>query len=124
MDEYILAASVKGLDTPINESGNGLSGGQKQLIHITRALLKKPSIFILDEPTASLDSGLEFRILNALRDYCAQYPRTIVIAASHRPRILELLDRLIVIHRGEITLDDAKKVVLERLTANTQGART
>ena len=123
MDEHILATSVKGLDTLINESGNGLSGGQKQLIHITRALLKKPSIFILDEPTASLDSVLEYRILNALREYCAKYPQTIVIAASHRPRILELLDRLIVVHRGEITMDNAKNSVLERLTANTQSIR-
>ena len=86
-------------------------------------MLKKPSIFILDEPTASLDSGLEYRILNALRDYCVKYPQTIVIAASHRPRILELLDRLIVVHRGEITMDNAKNSVLERLTANTQSIR-
>lgn len=55
----LVAGHPKGLDLPIAEGGAGVSGGQKQLIAMTRLLLSNPEIWLLDEPTASMDDGLE-----------------------------------------------------------------
>ncbi|QGG80184.1 ATP-binding cassette domain-containing protein [Litorivicinus lipolyticus] len=118
--DYIIGPSPKGLETAINESGAGLSGGQKQLIHLTRALLKQPSILLLDEPTASLDGGLEQRVIDALGQYCEKNPETILVVASHRPKVFGLVNRLIVVTNGEISMDDTRDAVLARIAPGTE----
>ncbi len=74
----------------IQENGEGLSSGQKQRITIARAFLRKPSLLILDEPTANLDDVSESCICNALYDLKG---KCTVIIVSHKPGILKKADQ-------------------------------
>ena len=76
----------KGLDTGAGVDGNNLSGGQRQMVLILRALLKKPLIYLFDEPTAALDPNTRTIIYNILRDI-----KETTIVISHDPKIAEYL---------------------------------
>lgn len=70
-----------GINHKLREGGEGISAGQKQRISIARALLRNPSLLILDEATSNIDETTEMNILSALRK---NYPDMIIIAVSHR----------------------------------------
>ena len=72
----------KGLETNAGTDGNNLSGGQKQMVLILRVLLKKPKIYLFDEPTAALDPNTKKIIYNILRDLNGT-----VLVISHDPQI-------------------------------------
>ncbi|MGC7559382.1 type I secretion system permease/ATPase [Pasteurella sp. PK-2025] len=102
----------RGLDMPIGSNGQGLSGGQKQLVALARMTLKDPKVVLLDEPTHSLDQGSEQIVLQALGQWLTN--RTVVVV-THRPQVLQLVDRIIVVDNGEIIMDGKKDDVLARL---------
>jgi ABC-type multidrug transport system fused ATPase/permease subunit len=89
----------EGYDTRVYERGALLSAGQRQLIAFARAFLRKPSILILDEATASVDTHTESRIQEALRTLRAG--RTSVVIA-HRLSTVESADKVIVMDHGRI----------------------
>lgn len=110
----------KGLALPISEGGRGVSGGQRQLIGLTRLLLTQSAVWLLDEPTASLDVTTETAVLRALQQQ--SQGRTLVVV-THKPALLPLFDRLIVVTQGRIVLDGPRDAVLARLQASrTEGA--
>lgn len=88
-----------GYDEPVVERGSTLSAGQKQLISFARALAFDPSILILDEATASIDSETEGLIQQALK-VVSEGRTTLVIA--HRLSTIRDADQILVLHRGEI----------------------
>ncbi len=88
-----------GLDTVVGDRGQRLSGGQRQRVSIARAILKDPSILILDEATSSLDAGSERLVQEAL-EKLMENRTTIVIA--HRLSTIRKVDRILVIKDGEI----------------------
>jgi ABC-type multidrug transport system fused ATPase/permease subunit len=88
-----------GLDTPVGERGSNLSMGQRQLVALARVLLQNPSIFILDEATASVDPLTETLIQEGL-DIVLDNRTSIVIA--HRLSTIKNADRIIVLREGEI----------------------
>lgn len=97
-----------GLNLPIKEGGAGLSGGQRQMVGLTRLLLQNPKIWLLDEPSASLDKESEDRLVRVLRELPAD--RT-VIFTSHRQSWLALASRVLFIEDGQIRVDTpAEKV--------------
>jgi ATP-binding cassette, subfamily B, bacterial HlyB/CyaB len=89
----------KGYDTVLGERGGGLSAGQRQLICITRALLRNPRILILDEPTSALDSVSEEQLLRNLHRLART--RTIFII-SHRLAPASISDKIAMLVDGEI----------------------
>lgn len=110
-DEFIRKLP-KGLDHPVLEGGLGLSGGQRQAILLARLLIRQPSVVLLDEPTAAMDELTERNFIQQFADWSAE--RTVVIA-THRMRVLELVDRLIVVENGSIAMDEPKHVGLQKL---------
>lgn len=86
-------------NTKIGDGGSSLSGGEKQRISIARAIIQKPSILILDEATASMDTRTERKIQAALEDL--KKGRTI-ISIAHRLSTLRDADMLCVIENGEL----------------------
>lgn len=90
---------AQGLDTPVGERGSALSMGQRQLVCLARVLLQNPSIFILDEATASVDPLTEALIQEGLE--VVMEGRTSIVIA-HRLSTIKTADRIIVLKEGEI----------------------
>ncbi|HPK41354.1 MAG TPA: ABC transporter transmembrane domain-containing protein, partial [Candidatus Cloacimonadota bacterium] len=88
-----------GFDEPVMERGSTLSVGQRQLISFARVLAYNPSIFILDEATANIDTETEMLIQDALQKLMEN--RTSMIIA-HRLSTVQHVDRILVLHKGEI----------------------
>lgn len=113
-----LKDSSAGLDTPVGERGDALSGGQRQAVAIARALLYDPPILVLDEPTASMDPASENRLRKRLETLC-QNKTTILI--THKGAMLTLVDKLILIDRGRIVAYGPKEEVIRKLQAREYG---
>jgi ATP-binding cassette subfamily C protein LapB len=113
----LIRSRVEGLSTPIGEGGQNLSGGQVQLIALTRLLLRSPNVWLLDEPTASMDEATEIRCVRALAR--SVRPGQTLVLATHRPAALQLVDRLIVLTSRGVLLDGPKDEVLARLRSAT-----
>lgn len=88
-----------GYDTPLEENGSNLSGGQRQCLAIARALLRKPQLLILDEATSQIDGQTEERFLKALNNMEA-CPTCIMIA--HRMSAIRNCNRIYVMDKGKI----------------------
>jgi ABC-type multidrug transport system fused ATPase/permease subunit len=98
----VVSRLPNGWDTELGSLGVGLSGGEKQRVAITRALLQRRPVLILDEATSALDAPTEHRILSRLERWCAG---RIVIVVSHRLSAARWATRVVVMHRGEIVED-------------------
>ena len=105
----------EGLDHQILEGGVGFSGGQRQALLLSRLLLRQPNILLLDEPTAAIDDVSEKQLIQNLKGWLGQ--KTLVIA-THRRAVLELVDRIIVVHDGKIVMDGPKEQVLGNTQTN------
>jgi ATP-binding cassette subfamily C protein LapB len=116
--QAVIAKHPQGLEQEIFEGGTGLSGGQRQLLNLTRIFLRKPSIWLLDEPTASMDRQLEIQVTQALKA-AITLDNTLVLV-THKVEMLELVDRIIVVANHQIVMDGPKAHVLQKL----QGAPT
>jgi ATP-binding cassette subfamily C protein LapB len=108
----------KGLEIEISEGGRGLSGGQRQLVGLTRLLLARPKILLLDEPTASMDAQLEGRVMQHLFDEV--HDDAVVLLATHKAGAIKYVNRIIVMESGKVLIDGPKDQVIEHL--NKQAA--
>ena len=96
----------------VSERGSSLSGGQRQSISVARALLRNPNILIMDEPTSSMDVQSEALLVKRLK---ALLPGKTIVLITHRPTLIELVDRLIVMDEGQVVADGPKDVILQQL---------
>lgn len=101
-----------GLDSPVGERGDLLSGGQRQAIAIARALLYDPPVLLMDEPTASIDPASERRLYNRLE---AAVEGKTVLLITHKSTMLGLVDKLILMDRGRIVDIGPRDDVIKRL---------
>ncbi|HPD14483.1 MAG TPA: ATP-binding cassette domain-containing protein [Planctomycetota bacterium] len=93
------AALLLGLEFIVGEGGKLLSGGQRQKVAIARAVLKNPSLLLLDEATASLDEASQARVLDMIR---TRLGRKTVISITHRLSAARESDRIVVMDRGQV----------------------
>ncbi|HKS87093.1 MAG TPA: type I secretion system permease/ATPase [Pseudolabrys sp.] len=117
--EQFAAAHPLGYDLVIAEGGRSLSGGQKQAIGLARALIRKPQILFLDEPTAHFDTRSEAEFIERLRQL-AQSEMTILVS-THRLSLLSLVDRLLVFEQGRLIADGPRDLVIARLQNGAGG---
>lgn len=110
----LISAQPKGLALEITEGSRGVSGGQRQLIAITRLLLAKPRIWLLDEPTGSMDAASEARITALLKE--VSDTGVTLMVSTHKTGLLPLLDRLVVVHGGRIVVDGPRQAVMDKLS--------
>jgi ABC-type bacteriocin/lantibiotic exporter with double-glycine peptidase domain len=90
----------QGLETVIYEQGTNLSGGQRQLVSIARALYREAPVLILDEPSASLDAETENKIMQTIEWYNKQGNTVIII--SHSDAALKICNNIVVLTNGKI----------------------
>ncbi len=118
----LISALPKGLDTEVPEGGQSVSGGQRQLIALTRMLIGNSKILLLDEPTASMDEGTERHLLATLQQNLTKEQTLVVV--THKPALLSLVDRIVILTEKGIVADDKKEVILKMLENNkTQQAK-
>lgn len=118
----VIAAHPRGLDLPIAEGGKGLSGGQRQLVAFTRLLISKPTVWLLDEPTASMDTATEARCLQVLQQVIK--PGDTLVLVTHKTNLLALVDRLIVIANHKIVMDGPRDLIIQKLSTPSDGDGT
>jgi ATP-binding cassette subfamily C protein LapB len=111
--DLIIQNHPRGLELQITEAGRGLSGGQRQLVGLTRMLLARPKIMLLDEPTASMDGALEARVMQHLVNDVDR--ESVLAVVTHKMSLLSLMTRIIVVDRGRILMDGPRDEVLIRL---------
>ncbi|MCU6669173.1 SmdB family multidrug efflux ABC transporter permease/ATP-binding protein [Enterobacteriaceae bacterium H4N4] len=99
-----------GIHTRLGEQGNNLSVGQKQLLALARVLIETPQVLILDEATASIDSGTEQAIQQAL---AAVREHTTLVVIAHRLSTIVEADTILVLHRGQAVERGTHKQLLE-----------
>jgi ATP-binding cassette subfamily C protein LapB len=111
--DAIAARHPRGYDMTIGEAGQGLSGGQRQLVALARCLLLRPRILLMDEPTSSMDLQTERHFLERMA--AATQGQTLVVA-THRMSVLDLVERVVVLNGdGTVHSDGPRDAVLQRL---------
>jgi ATP-binding cassette subfamily C protein LapB len=107
------AGNRRGFGMSVGPRGEKLSGGERQSVALARVLLSNPKVLLLDEPTASMDTMLEARLVRNLGGFIGE--RTLIVA-THRAPVLQLADRIIWLDSGKIVADGPKADVLKRMS--------
>ncbi|QCT18889.1 type I secretion system permease/ATPase [Jejubacter calystegiae] len=113
--DRVAAKHPLGINLPIGEMGDGLSGGQRQLVSLARSLIARPTVLLMDEPTSSMDMQTENQFIAHLKK--ATDNQTIIVV-THRPSLLSLIDRIVVVDEGRIVADGPKEQVMATLSGS------
>ena len=119
----VIKQHPQGLDMHLGEGGDGLSGGQKQAVCLARALLKKPKLIILDEPTSNMDSVMEDRFCKSLSKILNNSNIGLLLI-THKESLLQLVDRIAIMEKGRIVLDKPKAEAMQALSGKTVAVKT
>jgi ATP-binding cassette subfamily B protein len=101
--EQLIHRLPEGYATRTGERGLALSAGERQRIALARALLRRPSILILDEPSSALDSDTELLVAQGLRRIL---PDATIIVITHKPALADMADRIVTIDQGRVSVRD------------------
>ena len=112
LDSWVMEHPM-GLDMPLGEAGQSLSGGQRQMVALARALLADAPILMLDEPTSAMDMAGEQQLLTRL---APELKNRLVVIATHRPGPLEWVSRLLILDQGRIAADGPRDAVLQAVS--------
>ncbi|MBB5206475.1 ATP-binding cassette subfamily C protein LapB [Inhella inkyongensis] len=113
--DRVIAGHPQGWDLGVGEMGGLLSGGQRQLVALARALVHRPQILLMDEPTSSMDAQSEIQFLRQLKEAMSHNQGTLVVV-THRPAVLELVQRIVVVDGGRVVMDGPRDAVLAALS--------
>jgi len=95
-------ANFLGIGELLDRLPQYLSGGQKQRVSLARALVRKPEVYLLDEPIAHLDARLKFSTQTLLKEFATKYHSTIIYVTHDYREALALADRMAVLRKGVI----------------------
>ncbi len=118
--ERFIAGHPLGYDMPIAEGGRSLSGGQKQAIGLARALIRRPKVLFLDEPTGHFDVRSEAEFLERLKELGAE--SLTIIISTHRLSLLPFVERLLLFDQGKLVADGPRDKVLALLQGGPKRA--
>ena len=121
--DIFLSRDAAGFDRPVGERGALLSGGQRSLLVLARALVSQSKLLFLDEPTGAMDTQTELYFIEKLKTALGKDQSLVV--STHRHNMLSICDRLIVIDAGKIIADGPRDKVLGKLAgaAKQEGAQ-
>lgn len=102
-----------GYETRIGEGGIYLSGGQRQLVGLARAMFGRPKLVVLDEPNSNLDGDAETGLIRALERLKMQ--GITVVLVSHRPTLVQGLDKVLLLKDGAVQMFGPRAEVLKHL---------
>ena len=108
-----VAELPQGLDTIIGEEGLSLSGGQRQRLSLARALAKRPSVLLLDDPFSALDVNTEERIITGLREGLEGLGGATTLLTAHRPSTVALADRVLLMVDGAVVAEGTHAELME-----------
>jgi len=108
----------QGFDMLVGERGDSLSGGQRQGVSIARAVIKDPSVILLDEPTGAMDHQSEEQVKQEFRQFA---DGKTVLLVTHRTALLEMVDRILVLDGGKLVADGPRDTVIEALRSGKIG---
>lgn len=111
--DIFLSRDAAGFDLPVGERGSRLSGGQKSLLVLARALVSPSKLLFLDEPTGAMDTQTETYFIEHLKNALAK-DQTLIVS-THRHQMLSIVDRLVVIDGGRIFADGPRDQILGSL---------
>ncbi|MBC3776847.1 type I secretion system permease/ATPase [Pseudomonas sp. SWRI99] len=114
--DRVAARHPQGINLPIGEMGEGLSGGQRQLVSLARSLLARPKLLLLDEPTSAMDTQSEAQFLEHLKHATEGQA---VVVVTHRPSLLALVERIVVVDDGKVVADGPKDKILASLAGKS-----
>lgn len=112
-----MATHPEGYGFRLRERGAGLSGGQRQAIAIARAIIGRPPILLMDEPSSAMDVNSEKLLIEKLKQHLIK--QTIVVV-THRASIIELVDKVIVIEGGKIAAQGPKSEFMKSNNAKVK----
>lgn len=115
---YAFQASGLGWQSDVGVRGMKLSGGQRQLVSLARALAYNPSLIILDEPTNGFDSNLETHFVTQLSKIRG---KATVVLSSHSHSSLAVCDRIVVLGNGKVLADGPRDQILMPQTTMKKG---
>jgi len=95
---------------------HSLSGGEQQACALAAIVAMNPGIYVLDEPTSNLDPIGSMMVLNLMADLAEQQRRTMIIVEHKMEELIHLVDRLIVLDRGQIVLEGKPRDLLDNIT--------
>jgi ABC-2 type transport system ATP-binding protein len=102
------------LEGKLNQAVRKLSLGERMKVEILAALIHRPQVLFLDEPTLGLDVNAQVNVRNFLRDYNSRYNATIMLTSHYMADITALCDRVLLIHGGSLVYDGGLNDLLER----------
>jgi ATP-binding cassette subfamily C protein len=98
----IILRFSQGYETQLTTGEGGISAGQRQVVALARALFDSPTLLLLDEPNAHLDSGGEERLILTLQEMRRR--NATVVVSTHRTGILKAVDRIMVLRDGRVAM--------------------
>ena len=107
-----------GLNLSVGEGGCLLSGGKRQSVALARALIRRPAMYLMDEPTSAMDAAAEQKITQLL---ARETKGKTLILNTHRQSLLSLVDRIVVLDRGRIIADGPRDEIMLRLASALKG---
>lgn len=107
-----------GYELDLADRGESLSGGQRQSIAMARALIGKPPILVMDEPTSSVDADTEKRLMANLQE---EFKGRTLLLITHRPSLVRMVDRILMVSNGKVVLDGTPDSIRNQV-ANIRGA--